>query len=360
MNHKDIQRVLEKVAGKMVEIRPAGFREECPIGIIDINNWEWPQGVGMYGLYRYYTFSGDERWLQYLCGWYDRHLKEGLPEHNVNTTAPMLTLAFLCELTGNERYLQVCTDWAEWIIHELPRTEERGFQHVVSGGANSQQLWDDTLFMAVLFLAKMGVILHKKTYIDETVRQFLLHTKYLCDPESGLWFHGWNFNGRTHFAGAKWARGNSWITADIPDYLEITGLHGGAAQFLIETLSSQIRCLAKLQEPDGMWHTLLDDPGSYVETSATAGFAYGILKSARLGYVDSAYAAAGEKAVEAVVSQVIEDGTVEKVSYGTGMGLDLDFYRTIPCCPMTYGQALSILALCEWLGERAKLRARLL
>ena len=32
-----------------------------------------------------------------------------------------------------------------------------------------------------------------------------------------------------------------------------------------------------------MWHTLIDDKTSYVEASATCGFAYGILKGAGLG-----------------------------------------------------------------------------
>ena len=31
-----------------------------------------------------------------------------------------------------------------------------------------------------------------------------------------------------------------------------------------------------------MWHTLLDDPESYVETSATTGFVAGILMGLRL------------------------------------------------------------------------------
>lgn len=39
------------------------------------------------------------------------------------------------------------------------------------------------------------------------------------------------------------------------------------------------------------------------------------------------------------------DGTVLQVSYGTPIGLDEDFYKNIPCYPMTYGQAMMILAI---------------
>ena len=37
--------------------------------------------------------------------------------------------------------------------------------------------------------------------------------------------------------------------------------------------------LAKYQDESGLWHTLINDSNSYLESSATAGFAYGILKA---------------------------------------------------------------------------------
>jgi hypothetical protein len=44
-----------------------------------------------------------------------------------------------------------------------------------------------------------------------------------------------------------------------------------------------VDALVKLQDPKtGLWHTLLDDPDSYVETSAAAGFAAGIFMATRL------------------------------------------------------------------------------
>jgi unsaturated rhamnogalacturonyl hydrolase len=194
----------------------------------------------------------------------------------------------------------------------------------------------------------MGKILNKKEYINESIRQFLVHIKYLVDKKTGLLFHGWTFIERHNFAEARWARGNCWFTAGIPDYLEIVDeLDEGVKAYLLSTLHSQIKMLQKLQNPNGMWHTLLDDSFSYVETSATAGFAYGILKSVRMGYIDKKYVDMGLKAADAVVKRINDEGTVTEVSYGTGMGRDLGFYRNIPLCPMTYGQALAIIMLTE-------------
>jgi unsaturated rhamnogalacturonyl hydrolase len=342
-------RLLEKTVQRMTAIKNENQVNEdnLLIGIIDFDLWEWPQGVGLYGLFKQFQETGDRQILDSIIGWYEKKIITGLPQKNVNTMAPMLTLAHVYEVTKEQRYLVRCLEWAEWVMNEMPRTEEGGLQHIVTGHENPQQLWDDTLYMTVLFLAKMGRLLNRQEYIEESVRQFLVHIKYLYDKKSGLWFHGWTFIGRHNFANALWARGNSWITAGMVDYIEMIDVEGGVKTFLLDTLHAQVETLAKLQNENGMWHTLLDDPASYVETSATAGFGYGILKGVRKGYLDSQFLPVGLKALDAVIQNIADDGTVKQVSYGTGMGWDLDHYRKIPICPMAYGQALTILLLNE-------------
>lgn len=47
-----------------------------------------------------------------------------------------------------------------------------------------------------------------------------------------------------------------------------------------------MEALAGYQSDRGMWHTLLDDPESYEEASATCGFAYGILRGVHCGLLE--------------------------------------------------------------------------
>ena len=94
--------------------------------------WEWTQGVGLYGLYNYYKLTGDRGTFDFLCGWYDARMAEGLPERNVNTTCPMLTLLCVYEDTQDERYGALCRDWAEWVMHGLIRTGDGAFQHMIT------------------------------------------------------------------------------------------------------------------------------------------------------------------------------------------------------------------------------------
>jgi Predicted unsaturated glucuronyl hydrolase involved in regulation of bacterial surface properties, and related proteins len=351
LDAKSLDAKMDQIILRMTDPTKVDIVESCPISNLDFTKWEWPQGVGLYGLCKLYLATKDTHYWNMLDSWYEARIAEGLPGKNVNTMAPMLAYVHLYEIDRRKDRLERCVEWAEWVMREMPRTRDGGLQHIVTGRRNDGQLWVDTLYMTVLFLAKAGMVLGRREYVDEAVRQFLVHVKYLADRRTGLWFHGWTFEGNNNFGRIHWGRGNCWFTAGVVDFIEMIGLEGGAKSFLVDTLKDQVDALSPLQEPEGIWHTVLDDPSSYVESSATAGFGYGILKAVRLGLLPESYRAMGLKACEAVLARVDETGAVGQVSYGTPMGNDADFYKKIPVCPMAYGQALTV----HLLGEARRL-----
>ena len=225
MNNAEIEQKLELCIESFKKVLyevDEGFLENMAKSNLDQGNvaryllWEWTQGVGLYGLWKLFEKHHDQRCLNTLTEYYDNCIRDGLPGKNVNTMAPILALSYLYEYTGNETYGDVCKEWVEWAYQEMPRAGEGGIQHLTSDRRNDGELWDDTLFMTVLAMANMGRILHKQEYIDEAVYQFLVHTKYLADKKTGLWYHGFCFEGCHNFAGAFWGRGNSWVTIAIP------------------------------------------------------------------------------------------------------------------------------------------------
>lgn len=353
----EVRRLIHQVADNLIHIedKTGEFLLRLDDGrVIDTKGWagwEWTHGIGLYGIYKYYQQTNDPQALAIIDDWFAARLQEPMPTKNVNTVCPFLTLAFRYEETRNQSWLPYLEAWAEWVMYEMPRTEKGGLQHIVYNNENHQQLWDDTLMMSVLPLAKIGKLLNRPEYVEEAKFQFLTHVQYLMDRQSGLWFHGWTFEGNHNFAQARWARGNSWLTVAIPDFLEMVDLpeHDATRRFLIQVLESQIAALQQYQDASGLWHTLLDDPNSYLEASATAGFAYGIMKAVRKRYVGKQYATMGLRAAQGVVRHINDQGELTQVSFGTAMGNDLDFYREIPLTSMPYGQAMAILCLSEYL-----------
>ena len=352
LSGRDIRGKLDLIVAGMTGLRDDGrFHEPNLDGsagdYISFDSWEWPQGVGLYGLVRLWQFTGRDDLKVLIEDWYAARLVAGLPTLNVNTTAPMLALSVLWKETGDSRWKQPLDQWASRVLAEMGRTEEGAFEHHVSDKVNDNELWDDTLYMVALFLASYGEASGRRELVDEAARQFLVHARYLADTKSGLWFHGWTFDGRHNFAQARWARGNAWITAGILDLFDLAEMAKPVKQYLLGVLVAQVNALLPLQAASGAWRTLLDDPSSYEEISATAGIGYGLLKGYRLGLGTPEWKAAGLKAVQAVLDNIDENGTVLNVSYGTRMGHDLQFYRDIPIQPTGYGQALSILCLSE-------------
>lgn len=348
----DISTGLDRLVAGMTGLRHSGrFHEPNLDGTagdyISFDSWEWPQGVGLYGLVRLWLLTGREDLRTLVEDWYSTQIAAGLPGLNVNTTAPMLGLSLLWAKTRDPRWQPVLDAWANRVLSDMGRTPEGGFEHHVSDKINDHELWDDTLYMVALFLASYGQASGRRELVDEASRQFLVHARYLADPQTGLWFHGWTFDGRHNFARARWARGNAWITAGVLDLFDLAELDRPVRQFLEGVLVAQVDALLALQAPSGAWRTLLDDASSYEEISATAGIGYGLLKGYRLGLGTPAWRAAGMKALEAVMRNIDESGTVLNVSYGTRMGHDLQFYKDIPIQPTGYGQALAILCLAE-------------
>ena len=167
-----------------------------------------------------------------------------------------------------------------------------------------------------------------------------------------MFFHGWSFETRDNFAGALWGRGNCWYTVGVVDYIENSDdRYAAVNDYLKGALLSQAEALKKYQNENGMWHTLIDDENTYTESSATCGFAYGLMKAVRIGILPHKYMAIGRKAAKAIKKQVKENGEVGGVSYGTGIGKSLDDYKNIPITPMAYGQALAVIMFTEALDE---------
>ncbi len=342
-----------EIADKVLNMLKAADGNDPSNGHLTMDNWEWPTGVALYGIYKTYQQSGDKKILDYLTGWYDDMLhRETKPHRNVNTVAPVLALTCIYDETKNPEYLPVIESWIDWVMQEMPRTEYGGLQHCTVWNKHYQQLWCDTLFMVGLFLAKAGVVLNRPELIEESEYQFLIHIRYLQNKVNGLFYHGWTFDRRHNFAEAFWARGNAWFTVAAIELYDITKRENAAMRMIKAAWQDQALALWKYQRVNGLYTTLINIEECYCETSATAAIAYGILKGVRLGWLpQEQYAQMGLLSAHAVLDQIDETGAVQGVSGGTGMGHDLEHYKKIIVTPTAYGQGLTFLMLTEMMNE---------
>jgi unsaturated rhamnogalacturonyl hydrolase len=69
----------------------------------------------------------------------------------------------------------------------------------------------------------------------------------------------------------------------------------------------------------------------------------------RKRYISREYEDMAIRAINAVLERISPAGELLDVSFGTGMGHDLQHYKDIPLTSMPYGQAMAIMALGEFL-----------
>jgi unsaturated rhamnogalacturonyl hydrolase len=127
------------------------------------------------------------------------------------------------------------------------------------------------------------------------------------------------------------ARANGWALLATVDLLDVLPENHPSRAAILSLLRAQIRGLAACQSGSGFWHQLLDRTDSYLETSATAIFTYGIAHAINQGWVDAlAYGPAVISGWNAVSTKINELGQVEGTCVGTGMAFDPVFYYHRP------------------------------
>jgi unsaturated rhamnogalacturonyl hydrolase len=191
-------------------------------------------------------------------------------------------------------------------------------------------LWLDDLYMSLPALVQMGALTGDNKYFDEAVKQYGLFSKRMFNNERGLYMHGWVQDMDPH-PQFHWGRANGWAILTKIELLDaLPKNHPGRANILA-MLKKHAAGLAQRQDKTGFWHQLLDRNDSYLETSATAIYAYCFARAINKGWLDAkAYGPAALLAWNAVSTKVNTEGQVEGVCVGTGMGFDPAFYYYRP------------------------------
>ncbi len=112
------------------------------------------------------------------------------------------------------------------------------------------------------------------------------------------------------------------------------------------SLSELLPSLKLCQTENGLWRTILDDPGSYEEISASCGIAAAMIDNGNP--LHTKYV---QRAIEGVLENVSTEGRVLNVSGGTAVMRDREGYRNISRDWIQgWGQGLALAFLSGVLG----------
>jgi unsaturated rhamnogalacturonyl hydrolase len=306
----------------------------------------WGDGILMLGLLEAADALGEERYAQSARRWLDAQLTEGVNLAEGATwdwgALPLPALA-LYRRTREEQYLALARQVCEHITTKARRTADGA----VVTHAGRPQLWVDSMYFTAPALVRTAAVTGQQRYVEESLHEIEVHARHLLDASTGLFRHMWDEESGQR-SPCPWARGNAWAALATLEVLNALPQDHPKRASLADMLRRQMEAVVRLQDASGLWHTVLDRPDSYLETSCSAMFALPIVNGVHTGAPEGAWLpaemlASARRAWDGVRAQVTPGGRVTGVSAGTPPG-DFETYQKVPLGSQTFGTGFVLLA----------------
>jgi unsaturated rhamnogalacturonyl hydrolase len=191
----------------------------------------------------------------------------------------------------------------EFLLYKAPRTRDGIIYH----NYIENMIWVDAFYMLPPFLAVAG-------QPEEAVKQVLGYRKALLHPEKKLYYHMWDEDLQQYARKLLWGVGNGWAAAGITRVIRALPERMAAEKEMLAGLVRElIDAFLVYQRADGLFHDILDDPTTFVETNAAQMLSYAIYRGVKAGWLERSYLAAAERIRAAVYQKVDEFGLVQGV-----------------------------------------------
>jgi rhamnogalacturonyl hydrolase YesR len=189
------------------------------------------------------------------------------------------------EWTGDAQMRQAVDGLLEWIRVKAPRNRKGILYHVFS----APQMWSDGFNCAPPFLAAMG-------FYDEALAQIEGFRRRLWNPEKKLVAHIWD-DGKQQFWDANfWGGGNGWAAAGLARVIRSLPRDRNLDREHLADFAREIvdGCLLH-QRADGLFHDVVDQPTTFVETNLAQMLAFAIYEGVTEEWLPTDYLAQADK-----------------------------------------------------------------
>ncbi len=210
---------------------------------------------------------------------------------------------FAAKETGDPALRAAFERMVDYLATKAPRTADGTIHHILE----KPQVWIDSMYMGPPCLAVGG-------RFAEAVKQVEGIRRLLWNPKAKLFSQIWDDGTKTFAQPKFWGVGNGWaaagmtrVAAALPDAhaADRTRIRG----YVVETLDG---CLAH-RRPDGLFHNMVDEPATFIETNLSQIMAYVIYRGVREGWLGRNYLREAEVMRSAARAKVDEWGLVQGV-----------------------------------------------
>jgi len=208
------------------------------------------------------------------------------------------------EWTGDPAIREAVDGLLRWIRVKAPRSADGILYHVFDG----PEMWSDGFNGAPPFLAAMG-------YYDEALAQIEGFRKRLWNPGRQLLAHIWD-EGKQQLKDPKfWGGGNGWAAAGLARVIRSLPAGRRLDREHLAGFARQIidGCL-RHQRPDGLFHDVVDDSSTFVETDLAQMLAYAAYEGVAGAWLPASYRAHADRLRAAARARMDAHGYVQGVA----------------------------------------------
>jgi len=280
--------------------------DKVKLSMLAMQREAWEQGTAMQALLEW----GDRDMVvrmahgAVLRAYEDGRL--GMVSDNHGVTDPASNgegVLYAARATGEPRFKRAADRMLQYLLKTAPRTAEGTLHHI----DNKPQVWIDSMYMAPPFLAVAGET-------AEALRQIEGFRRLLWDPKAGLFSHIWDDGKKSFERKAHWGVGNGWAAAGMTRVLRaLPGAMAAERTRLAGAVRGVLDGCLKHRRADGLFHDVVDDPGSFVETNLAQMLSYTIFRGAKDGWLPVSYVEEAGVMRRAATAKVDELGYVRDV-----------------------------------------------
>jgi unsaturated rhamnogalacturonyl hydrolase len=275
--------------------------------LLSLQRFQWEQGCTAQALLE---FDGYSSLIAQFCkSAVIRNNKDGrvgIMEKNESVDDPAAigeALLLSAEETGDEELKKAADKLYFYLKYRAPKTTDGIIYHFNI----KNEVWVDAYYMAPPFICKYGDI-------DEAMKQIKGFRKYLFDENKRMLSHIWDDDAGTFGRKDFWGVGNGWAAAGLTRVVKMLPEdRKEEKKYLISYLKSLIDGCVAWQRDDGLFHDVLDNPATFVETNVGQMLAYSIYRGVTEGYIAESYLKYADKARDAAYGKVDGYGFVHGV-----------------------------------------------
>lgn len=211
------------------------FPDPTLLDFQDKSRWSYTNGLVLQAMARIQENTPHEKLANYIYEYADKMVNQDgsietykISNYNLDMIKSGDVLFYLNQKKEEPRF-KMAMDTLHQQLVDQPAVSEGGYWHKKR---YPYQMWLDGVYMAEPFHAKYATHFMEgedaKKTLDKIILQFDLIEKYNRDPETGLYYHGWDeskeqrwANNETGLSQHFWSRGMGWYGMALVDIIEL-------------------------------------------------------------------------------------------------------------------------------------------